>query len=396
VTLTNKLPATGALDIPGFNTLPMIVEHFNANQVKPSAEVGLHAQNLFFDVTRSNGINVGLNPVQTVKPGFSTKYQWYAGDVTSNATNTGVFTPIEFGATGLVSSDPIKHSNKGAIGSLIIEPAGATWTEDAKSRAQATVYANGTSFREFVMMFQNDINLRYNGFGAKTDPYSVGIVGNWKTVAVPNIAGEDDSEDTGQKAINYRTEPLWKRMGFAPDTPLDGGGEPGEEPDTRTPTRDYDFTNVLSNSQIGGLDPETPIFSAIAGQDVRIRLLHPAGHSRNDVFMVHGHIWEEEPYVNNSTALGSNPLSEWKGAQYGIGPGSHFDFLLKHGAGGAFAVPGDYLYRTFQSFQFDGGMWGIFRVAPGYKQPDPCYCPVGYDCTMMMCYQPVEAAPASN
>jgi hypothetical protein len=46
--------------------MPMIVENFNANQVKPSAEVGLHPQNLFFDVTRSNGVNVGFNPVQTV------------------------------------------------------------------------------------------------------------------------------------------------------------------------------------------------------------------------------------------------------------------------------------------------------------------------------------------
>jgi hypothetical protein len=146
-------------------------------------------------------------------------------------------------------------------------------------------------------------------------------------------------------------------MGFEPDTPLNA--TPG---DARIPTRDYDYTNVLSNSQIGGYDPETPVFTATAGQDVRIRLLQTGGHARNNVFMLHGHIWEEEPYTNNSTALGSNPLSEWKGSQYGIGPGSHFDFLLKHGAGGAFAVSGDYLYRTFQSFQFDGGIWGIFRV----------------------------------
>jgi hypothetical protein len=351
VTLNNWLPASGAIDLDGFNTLPMLVENFNANQIRPSAEVGLHPQNLFYDVTRSNGVNVGLNPVQTAKPGgFSTHYQWYAGDVTPNQNNAAVFSAIEFGATGLSSSDPIKHSNKGAMGSLIIEPAGSSWTEDANSRAQATVTkSNGTVFREFVMMLQNDVNLR-RGTGDGT--------------AVPNLSGEEDSEDSGQKAVNYRTEPLWKRMGFDPDAPLTGGVDPGQQPDPRTPTRNYDFTNVLSNSQIGGADPETPVFTAAAGQDVRIRLLQPGGHARNNVFTVHGHIWEEEPYTNGSTALGSNPLSEWKGAQYGVGPGSHFDFLLKHGAGGAFHVPGDYLYRTFQSFQFDGGVWGIFRVTP--------------------------------
>ena len=91
-------------------------------------------------------------------------------------------------------------------------------------------------------------------------------------------------------------------------------------------------------------------------------MLNAAGKARNNVFMLHGHIWEEEPYTNNSTAIGSKPLSELKGAQYGIGPGSHFDLLLKNGAGGRFQVRGDYLFRTMTSFQFDGGLWGIFRV----------------------------------
>jgi hypothetical protein len=334
VTLTNSLPGWPA-DLDGFNTLPMLVEHFNANQVMPSGEVGLHPQLLHYDVTRSNGINVGFNPLQTAKSGLKQTYQWYAGSLTIDST-TGVGTakPIEFGATNLSSSDPIKHSNKGAIGSLIIEPQGATWIEDANSRAQATVTKpDGTSFREFVLMFQNDVNLRTGaGTGA----------------AVPNTAEAEDNEDSGQKAFNYRTEPLWKRMNYAPDADLEF-------------TRTLDYTNVLSNAQVGG-DPLTPIFTARVGQPVRFRVLMPGGHARNNVFNLHGHIWEEEPYTNGSSALGSNPLSEWKGAQYGIGPGSHFDMLLKNGAGGYFKVPGDYLYRSQQSFQFDGGLWGIFRV----------------------------------
>ncbi len=332
VALTNKLPGA-PLDLDGFNTLPMIVDHFNANQVRPSAEVGLHSQLVFSDVTRSNGVNVGWNPVQTAAPGHKVVYQWYAGDVSPNANSFGVATPIEFGATNLSSSDPIKHSNKGAIGALIIEPQGATWVEDATSRAQATVTSAAGSFREFVLLFQNDLNLR---------------MGTGNGVAVPNLAEAEDSEDSGQKAFNYRTEPLWKRMNYAPDTPLEQ-------------TREFDYTNVLSNAQVGG-DPQTPIFTARAGQPVRLRLLMPAGHARNDVFQLHGHIWEDEPYMNNSTVIGSNPFSEWRGSQYGIGAGSHFDILLKNGAGGRFQVPGDYLYRGQQSFQFDGGLWGIFRV----------------------------------
>jgi hypothetical protein len=82
------------------------------------------------------------------------------------------------------------------------------------------------------------------------------------------------------------------------------------------------------------------------------------------VFQVHGHIWEEEPYRNNSTVLGDNLLSNWQGSQYGVGPGSHFDVLPKNGAGARFGIVGDYLYRDQGSFPFSGGLWGIFRVTP--------------------------------
>jgi hypothetical protein len=49
--------------------------------------------------------------------------------------------------------------------------------------------------------------------------------------------------------------------------------------------------------------------------------------------------------------------------------------LPVNGAGGKFRIGGDYLYRTFASFGFDNGMWGIFRVVgvrppPAFGSPD--------------------------
>ena len=63
------------------------------------------------------------------------------------------------------------------------------------------------------------------------------------------------------------------------------------------------------------------------------------------------------------------------GSQGSLGSQEHFDILLEplvasgggvrhNGAGGRFKVPGDYLYRTWQSNGFAGGSWGIFRVEP--------------------------------
>jgi hypothetical protein len=334
LTLRNNLPAT-APDLAGFSTLPMIVEHFNANQVNPSSVVGLHPQQLFLDVTRSDGQEVGFNPTQTATSGHTVTYQWYAGDLEIGPTGIATARPIEFGATNLTSSDPIKHSNKGAIGALIIEPEGSKWTDDAGSHASSTVTtASGQTIRDFAVLLQNDVNLRYGSDGS----------------AVPGVGEIDDAEDSGNAAVNYRAEPIWKRMNYAPETPLEV-------------TRTFDFTNALSNTQVGG-DPETPVFESKPGMPTRFRLLQPGGHSRNNVFTLHGHVWDEEPYLNDSTMLGARDESELFGAMMGVGPSAHFNLLMRNGAGGAFSVPGDYLFRTFNSFQFDGGMWGIFRVLP--------------------------------
>jgi len=371
VTLLNRLPEK-APDLPGYNTMPMIVDYFNANQVIPSSHVGLHPQLVFFDVTKGDGMNVGNNPVQTAPPGGSVTYQWYAGDIYIDPdTNFGTAVPIEFGATNLSSSDPIKHSNKSAIGSLIIEPQGSTWVVDPDSTHSATVKLDGEAafncvrapcidtretFREQVLQFQNDINMRF-GDGSP----------------VPNLAESEDPEDSAQKAINYRTEPMWTRLCYFPSLPLTGGDPRMPQvgcPNPAESTHQIDMTNALHNTQIGGRDPVTPIFTASTGKQVRFRVLHSGGHARNNVFMVHGHIWQEMPYQTGtkSTVIGFKDDSPWHGSQYGHGPSNHFDVVI-NGAGGRFNVTGDYLYRTFQSFQFDGGIWGLFRVGP--PEPDP-------------------------
>ncbi len=372
VTLTNHLPPE-PYDLPGYSTLPMIVDDFNANQIVPSHHVGLHPQLLHYEMRESDGANVGRNPVQTAAPGGGKRtYQWYAGDV-GPEIRPGVrrATPVEFGATNLISSDPVKHSNKSAIGSLIIEPRCSEWDKDGDgdSTHQATIRkpvrvgrecgsirTTFTTFREFVLQYQNDINMRF---------------GN--NQPVPNLAEAEDPEDSGQKAFNYRTEPMWTRLCYWPALPLTGaaGTVTVQCPNTAArATRQFDMTNSLHNIQIGGRDPVTPIFTARAGQAARFRVLQSGGHARNDTFMLHGHIWQEMPYQTgtSSTVIGGNTKSPWHGAQWGHGPSNHFDVVLEH-AGGDFRVVGDYLYRTFESFNFDGGMWGLFRVSPSGNDP---------------------------
>ena len=338
--LVNHLPANlGNTQQDGWSTLPMIVEGFNNNDIRPSSHIGLTPQLVEFDVLRGAGLSIGQNwtlpggNLVTAAPGKVVSYRWYAGKTTQVAYPNAksklkkLFAePVEYGAVNLMPSDRMKQISKGAIGALIIEPQGAKWQEDANMRASATVtLANGKFFREHVLMFQDNQNLQQDG------------------IAVPNLADTEDPEDSGQKGFNYKTEPLWTRIPFAPGTPLEV-------------TRTFDYTNVLTGAA------ETPTFLAKAGEPVRLRVLQAGGHGRNHVFQQHGHIWLEEPFTNGSTVIGTNGFSEWQGSQAGIGPGSHFNFLLANGAGGVFATPGDYLYRDQASFTFDGGLWGKLRV----------------------------------
>ena len=397
LTLKQRAQNKDARSSWSYNMIPPIVRGFNFNQVRMSRNVALHPQLVAVNTNASDGAHVGNNKDTTAAPctdcrhelnvlgagglselvsdpasGLSrlkpTSYIWYAGHFSKVGKDGKAepAEPVEFGAIALRDmADVVKHSSHGAIGSLVIEPQCSFWQEDTDVQgdsgktarnASATVThwqpkkVGGTSqcgpqpadakrFREFVLMYQDDLSLQQNGS------------------ALDNLRNGDDAEDSGQKAFNYRTEPLWARL----------GADPGSKPDEMA---NYDFSNVLSSVAHG--DPATPIFTAKAGMPVRFRVVHPGGHPRNHAFSVAGHDWiinpwncplSPKPGDCESNTLGWNKFSVNRiGTAGGIGPARHLNILTQ--AGGAFQVPGDYLYRTQEGFMFGGGLWGIFRVEP--------------------------------
>jgi len=125
------------------------------------------------------------------------------------------------------------------------------------------------------------------------------------------------------------------------------------------------YSNFLSNTRVGGADPQTPIFCAAAGQPVRFRVTQPNGDF-DHMMVVNGHSWKQEPYTHNSTVQASNVLSQQMGTQV-ISANEKLDLLIDS-AGGPFKVPGDYLYHSFQFAPY--GMWGLFRVVPENTPPN--------------------------
>ncbi len=409
VTLTNKIDPVHHRDGPddpegktwSYNMVPPIVPGFSFNQVRSSNHVGLHPQLVDYNLQTSDGAHVGLNDDSTVGPGDSKTYLWYAGDIATNKKgNRIVGTPYEFGAIALQDmGDVIKHASHGAIGALIVEPQCSRW-DDAGSLMKATVEVtywkpepvqgrygkrwkkqvcpldetwlakakgfmpygklayykepaedSGTlyRFKEMVLLYQDNLSLQQYG------------------QPLPNLRNGDDSEDSGQKAFNYRTEPLWARL----------GASAADEPDTMS---EFDWSNVLSStvshfrcdadfSSKKYCDPETPLFKAKAGEPVRFRVVHPGGHPRQHGFTVFGHDWSMSPWIDDSKTMGWNQFSRARvGSTSGIGPGRDVNIMTS--AGGDCAVPGDYLYRTQEGFMFGGGLWGILRVEenPGLKE----------------------------
>lgn len=325
---------------PPFSTVPV--------QNKMSSYVGLHPQLLSYDAATSYGFNVGWNsqgqPNQVV--GFGSqpiKYTWYAGKIERKRGGKLVHTPVEFGALNLFPSDPVFQNINGLIASMIIEPQGSKWKcgEDASladcdpgggppptSRASATVtLPNNSKFREFALMISDNMIIKGGDSGA----------------------------------VNYRTEPRSFRYGcgiggvdlscMKSDQLIQKATGAGNPPPC----------NPVGVGPVG--DPQTPVFTAAIGDTVRFRMTHPFGTGTSQVFTVHGHAWQRNPYTNDSKVIGSQSLSQWLGSRDNHGSTDHFELVINK-AGGEWGRAGDYLYSVFVPNQQATGAWGVFRVGP--------------------------------
>ena len=385
VTLRNRLPAV-ANELPTLATLLGVTKRdrlspegsttFQTNLIETSGYAGLHPQLVATDVSRNNGILVGLNvsgeynSFAGVAPpeGGIERMRWYAGDlgITKNGSSYELTaTPIEFGTSNLQQADVIKQGMKSLVGQLIIEPEGSTWddvNDDATGRQSATVTrSDDSTFRDFSVVLTKGQTQYY------ADSSPVEHVNGEGAAGIP-----EDSQACSGMAINYGIEPLWFRMGLLPSAHFGHAGSDASY--GGTPQLD-----VYSNSKIGG-DPVTPVFHATAGDEVRMRLGVPHATNRGTVFALHGHNWQRDPYLAQyteydgiprayalggpgigSVKIGQNPLAFYQGGQESLYPTAHYDIVLPS-AGGTFKRPGDYLFRDVASANVASGLWGILRL----------------------------------
>jgi hypothetical protein len=270
----------------------------------------MHPSLVKYDVTRSDGATVGYNYDQTVAPGATITYTWYARPGLLGGTNL-----VDFG-------DRRGHRHHGLWGGLMIEPKGSTWTNPetgaaVTTGAQADIKWTDSSgkaqaFREFVVDFQDGLNLRDKS-GAR----------------IPEAGHVDDPYELGNRGINYRTERFAPRL-------------------QANPQRAW-----AMSSEVHG-DPATPVFRAYAGDPVWFRVLQGGDRGRAHTFLLHGHEWPNQP---------TDPASMARSSQDGVMPARGFNFGLIGGAGGRQGSSGDYLFRDGLLInQVNAGLWGLLRV----------------------------------
>lgn len=338
--------------------------------MQTSSSVGIQPQLIWHDPNGSLGLNAGFNDAQTLSVGANGKTTWFAG------RSDG--TPME-GTVLLQPADPMLQHFWGLIGAVIVEPKGATIQEDQATHAAATITPAcppptvcAQPFRELVLVTQNDVQnkFQWGGINYRTEPfmspYRFGSQAAPAATPPPLSAAAARAETNSllrrleSRNASASLNSLSPKQGDLNTSALLDNPEPLKRMLTAAPQAQVgQMAERYSNNLIGEKHPETPILHVVAGAPVRLRYVFAGGYTTfQGTFEVHGHQWEEEPWMAGSTILGHNPQSQVFGGEQ-IAPYQTSNFLLAS-AGGKARVPGDYVYEVFA--RANNGLWGLLRV----------------------------------
>ncbi|WP_440770626.1 multicopper oxidase domain-containing protein [Natronorubrum sp. DTA28] len=326
INLTNELPADFAPDHahPEMRTR----EEDLGIEWEESNRSSLHPQRLEYDVQGSDGATVGFNFDQTIAPGETTTYRWFADE----QLDTAVLWDF---------ADIRGHRHHGAFGRLIIEAEGATWLDPwtaepladhgdrfapATTTQSIIVPPERPAFREFPLSFSDGryIINRENPQDCVVPP------GEDDDPNAPCNQVPDDPEDQGYMAINNRAEPFIRRFQTGSD----------------------EQHLVFSSEEHG--DPATPVLNAFLDDPVRFRVHQVADKARGLDFHLASHQW-----LRNR----NDPESEIIGVEDRFNTGKAYRYDVLGGAGGLVDSVGDHLYNeTKTPRRLESGAWGIFRV----------------------------------
>lgn len=357
----------------------------------PFNKTGLHIHLMQFDVQASDGVDLGFNYEQTVRPFRSASHRITRtaapGATRLSVEGAAALRPGASVGVGMAEDRTFEVAVVVAVDGDVVQLAEPLQHPHAPGELVSTEFVRYRWFPDAqfgTAFFHDHVNVPFSGrhglYGAVVaeppgatwhDPTTgeelkSGLVADVHTDQPlgPDVRGsfrelllglQDDNplshvgRSTGS-AVSMRVEPLDQRRARARD--------PSE----------------LFSSDIYG-DPETPILEAYVGDPVAIRALVGAN---NEVHSLHidGHLFREMPY-DDASRLTNNVH---------LGISERADLLLP-AAGGLQRMPGDYLWYNGRVLKLREGSWGLLRVlaetSPGLRrlpgrdalQPASSVCP---------------------
>lgn len=268
--------------------------------------------------------------------------------------------PYAFGAIPLKPwGDFIGQVSHGLTGAIVVEPAGATFRHpangalipdaDRTSLGTAAVVCTdelpedehwkngfcpgGRGFREFVLMFEDGLNLHKSG---------VGVAAAGPVADCPVC---DDSYDMGEKGISYGSEPSWARLNRA-----------GVATNEKTNLNFAVFPNDFFRADRAGDQPTgTPPLRAREGETVKFRVVNPGGRARQRSFKVAASDYPDLlPFARDGQG---DPVPVFGSPDSSLlAPGKAITATLKNVGAGC------YIYFDGVTHILSGGAWGPFTV----------------------------------
>ncbi|MEL1264502.1 hypothetical protein [Pseudoxanthomonas putridarboris] len=322
------------------------------DSLTPSSIVGLHASTVSYQVHESDGVNVGFNnaeepdpgntepmpnPSETAAGGMPATVSWYAGHVATRRSESVLeleWIPFatETGMVATLSSmtDPIRHPVAGLVGALVIEPADAELDQaylDGQVRpggTQARLCRGSGSRREcwdeMVLVYQDGLNLKHEE----------------ALHTIPDCHVCDDSYDSGDTGLNYRTEPFWARLGLPREVPGENAGDPPTLVDLNNHYPPADYLLPTREHPVA-----TPTFCTAPGERVVVHAVHPGGRARQRSFISYGNRYDDLSMPRFGSPS-SSLLAPQKAATMDLG-------RINEGL---------WLYRDGTAFLMAGGAWG--------------------------------------
>ncbi len=320
------------------------------NDLSQPASFHVHGADLI--LTGSGEPALSSNPEAIALPGETVTYEWYLdpGYYRENTHYLHAHGPKERWLVG-----------HGLFGALVVEPAGSEYFDPRSGEPLCQALAGGGSnclnswdaiispgdgsadFREFAMFYHEIGNAMFSAVAADGLPN-------------PNIDPVTRSYKPNGRAINYRSESFFRRLGTAEEL--------------------FDFADesqAYSSYAFG--DPAMPVPQSYLGDPAKFRLVHGGSETFHVPHLHGGGIqWQRQQEIGKDGAADYTPIDAGLTKHFAgsmpssgndsqtIGPSESYELEIGCGSGGCQQTVGDFLFHCHVASHYISGMWHFWRV----------------------------------